>query len=208
MHASQDVYAHVGAKFGGMALDGQGDNKPEDATKPWAENAVTVDAFAYRAITHFNQAGETEGSTLVLEDNSLSLGGSLRVQVQSFELTSGAMVETHDHQTADGKGAKLLTQYNELSYILLPWLVPALRVEYVKITADGGNDLTDMRIIPGVAMLVRPNLKFVLSAQLETAKGAPIGGWGPAGGFALPTTADGKVDAEIESVGLVMATSF
>lgn len=207
VHASQDIYAHIGTKFGGMRLDGEGAAPPADPLKPWAEQAVTVDAFAYRAVTHFGLTG-TDSATLDVEDKSVSMGGSVRLQWNSLELTSGAMLETHDHLVADGKGAKLMTQYNELSYIVYPWLVPALRVEYIKVSPDGSGDLTDLRIMPGIAALVRPNLKLVLSAQIEQAKGSPVGGWGPAGGAAMPTTPDGKVDAEIESIGLTMATAF
>jgi len=46
---AEDVYAHVGIKSGGVALDGEGkygSNVP-DAAKPWAEKAITLDAFGY-----------------------------------------------------------------------------------------------------------------------------------------------------------------
>jgi hypothetical protein len=202
LHASQDVYGHVGVKFGGMRLDGEGGQGPADAARPWAEDALTLDAFGYHADTHF---GIVDAA---LEDVSNSVGGSLRAQLGSLELNAAVLYETHDHVQSDGRHVTLLTQTDELSYVVYPWLVPAVRLEYLKISPDGGKALTDLRIIPGIAALVRPNLKLTLSAQVERATGAPPAGWGPVTGMAMPSDPAATVDVEVESVMLGLATSF
>ena len=74
--------------------------------------------------------------------------------------------------------------------MIVPWLVPAVRFEFTRIRPDsacGGGDgscatVTDRRIIPGVAFLPYPNLKFVVAALIESASGKPPGGWGPVDG--------------------------
>ena len=53
---TENVYAHVGFKLGGMRLDGEGDTGG-NPNKPWAENALTVDAYGYRSASHFHAGG-------------------------------------------------------------------------------------------------------------------------------------------------------
>jgi hypothetical protein len=92
--------------------------------------------------------------------------------------------------------------------VLYPWLVPALRVEYLKLSPTGGPAVTDLRMLGGVAALIRPNLKLTLTAQVEKANGAPPGGWAPASGMALPATPTGSVGPELEAVTLGLAFAF
>ena len=101
-------------------------------------------------------------------------------------------------------GVKALTQYDELSYVVFPWLVPAVRMELVSLLPDGGGRITDTRFIAGAACLVRPNLKLTLTGLVEHANGAPDGGWGAAGGFAAPTSG-AVTEFEAIQVGLVFA---
>jgi hypothetical protein len=101
-----------------------------------------------------------------------------------------------------------LAGFGEVSYVLYPWLVPALRVEYLKLSPTGGPAATDLRMTAGVAALIRPNLKLTLAAMVEKANGAPPGGWGPASGMAVPPTLTGSVGPELEAVTLGLAFAF
>ena len=208
---TENVYAHLGYKLGGLRLDGENAQGAGNAEKPWAETAFTLDAFAYHANSQFTSAGGT-----TTQDTALVYGGGLRLQVQSFELSSGLYLESHNHAQADNEGldnpeengAKFLVQYNELSYVVFPWLVPAVRVEYLMATPQGGTGVTNLRVMPGVAMLIRPNLKATVVAQFEMANGAPPGGWGEAGGLAAPSEETPNVPFENESVTIGLATAF
>src|SRR5208282_839705 len=53
---AEDVYAHIGIKSGGVALDGEGKYGPNvpEPTKPWAEKAITLDAFAFHGLNAFD----------------------------------------------------------------------------------------------------------------------------------------------------------
>ena len=53
----------------------------------------------------------------------------LRGQFGSAELDAGAYIERHSHATSDNFGVDALTQYDELSYVVFPWLVPAASYE-------------------------------------------------------------------------------
>jgi hypothetical protein len=192
--------AHLGLKLGGMRLDGEGDTAG-DAQRPWAETALTVDLFGYRSASHF-----TNGPMIELDDRTYVLGGHVRGTVGSLELDTGLSQEWHNHATVDGIGVKALTQYDELSYVVFPWLVPAVRMELVSLLPDGGTRVSDMRFIAGAACLVRPNLKLTLTGLVEHATGVPtvLGDWSAAGGFAAPASGS-LTEFESIQVGLVFA---
>ena len=200
LRPSQNYYAHVGFKLGGMRLDGENSNVT-NAVKPWAETALTVYGFAYRSSSRFTNAdGEP------LSDVGLAAGGGVRAQWGSLELNAGLYQQRNDHAQSDGTGVLSLVQYNELSYVLFPWLVPVLRVEYLHLSAEGFDGVTDLRVTPGLMALVRPNLKDSLLGQIESASGAPPAGWSPAGGMAA--SADVPVSPEVESITLGVAYAF
>jgi hypothetical protein len=208
---SQDAYGHLGFKIGGMRLDGEGDTKG-NPTKPWAENAITVDAFGIYSSSRFQPAAAASaipGPTVVpnpLTDTTGVAGTHLRGTLGSFELDAGFYYEWHEHATADGTGVDALAQWDELSYVVLPWLVPAVRIEYASLRPRGGSRINDVKIIPGITALIRPNLKLTLVGQIEYADGAPDAGWGNWGGSAAPLP--GKNVTEFESLQLGLAYAF
>ncbi len=218
---TESFYGHVGVKFGGMRLDGEGTAGPANAEKPWAETALTLDLFAFRSNSSFQSAAGSQ-----YQDSATTIGGGLRGQWESAELNWGMYWEGHNHAQADNpsvidpntgaqlpNGAQLLVTYGEVSYVLFPWLVPAIRLEYLQLTPEGGSSINNLRFIPGVAMLVRPNIKLILAADFESAYGAPTPdkGWTPANGFALPDPSmQGypRVGLETESITLTLWTVF
>jgi len=198
---AEDWFAHLGYKLGGMRLDGEGGGI-ENPLRPWEESAVALDVWVYHSGSTFNNAGGD-----LQYDSALAYGAQVRAQWRSLELDYGVYQESHTHAMADGTGATALAQYGELSYVVFPWLVPAIRFEYSGLNG-GGLTPNDWRLIPGVAAAVFPNLKLVLRAQFELALGtAPGAGWGPAGGFAAPGS-DTTVLGELENITLGMAYAF
>lgn len=203
---SENATAHLGFKVGGMRLDGEGDTTG-DAQKPWAETALTVDLFGYRSASHFTNGNPADPTMPVdLDDLTYVLGGHVRGTVGSLELDSGVFQEWHNHVTVDGAGVKALSQYDELSYIVFPWLVPAVRMEYVSLLPDGGTRISDIRFIVGAAGLVRPNLKVTLTGLIEHANGVPDAGWAAdEGGRVAAPTAGSVTEFEAIQVGLTYA---
>ncbi len=198
-----DTYAFIAYKLGGARLDGEGLSGPPNAMKPWAERALTVGGFYYKSTSRFAAADSS-----IWNDGASTWGANVRAQWDSLELNVGGYQEDHDHALADGSGVRALAQYNELDYIAYPWLVPAVRVEYLRLKPSGGPTVTDTRIIAGAAALIRANLKLTLTAWIESASGAPDGGWGAAGGMALPVTPTSSVKREVEAVNLGLAFAF
>lgn len=199
---TENAYAHLGFKIGGYRLDGE-NATVANPMRPWEDTAITVDGWFYYSASHFQNSMDASQ-----DDRGIAYGGNIRAQWRSLELNAGAWQERHNHALVDGTEAIATTQYDELSYVALPWLVPALRVEYVRLnTGADGPIFWDLKIIPGIAALVTPNLKLVLKGQVEMARGAPDGGWGPAGGFAMPSMPD-KFNGEIETLTLAVAYAY
>jgi hypothetical protein len=199
VRTSADVHAHAGFKLGGAALDGEGGGSTDLAS----EHAVTLDVFAVRARSRF-----TTSMGAPQNDVAQLLGASVRAQWSTLELDTGIYVQHDDRALADGSRSSTLVQWNELSWLAYPWLAAAGRVELIRLDPAGDAAVSDLRLVPGVAALVRPNLKLSLSAAIERARGAPSAGWEPTGGAAAPTSPGATVRPEIESITAGLSCAF
>jgi len=191
VYNSGNLHAYVGYKIGGMSLNGEGD----DASAAKGEESVAISAFFALGRQHF----ET-GSGAIQRNDPMTVGGSIRAEYDKLELDTGAYFRKDNHGQDGGAAVSSLVQWNELAYRVYPWLVPAARVEFIHESPDGGSTASLLRIIPGAAMLIRPNLKFVVTIPIEQASGAPDAGWEMAGGVAEPDPMTNKIGPEIESV--------
>ena len=213
---SENWYAHVGYKLGGLRLDGEGVQGPKDAMKPWAEDAVTIDAFVYHSREYFATPDVTPETPT--GDTSFTVGGAVRFQLASLELDAGVYDQKHDRGTAALGTVHADVEWAELSYVLFPWMVPAVRVERIGLRPSGGPDVSDLHVMPGVAFLLRANVKAVLVGNIETARGFPVngagepipwgGGNGDTGGFVMAprdTATATSHSSEFESIVLFLA---
>ncbi len=236
MPNAEDVYAHIGVKSGGVALDGEGKYGPNvpDPRKPWAEKSITIDLFAYHGLhaarqRHGHDRGHRDADAAgrqVQRRWARSIHGQLDSLVAHGRRAGRAatiepyQVSDHDEcdrQTvagpADFTGATALVGYGEIDYVVWPWFVPGVRVEYTRASIEpssnpGGSSAASLlRVIPGVAMLVRPNIKVVLTGDIERAYGLPtMQSWSPAGGFAVaPQGLFSKFEAEQINATLAVA---
>ncbi len=214
---SENWYAHAGFKLGGMRLDGEGSPGPTNAMKPWAETAVTLDGFVYHSREYFPAPGVTPATPL--GDSSLSAGGAIRAQLASLELDLGGYDQKHDRGTAALGSVHTDVEWAELSYVLFPWMVPAVRVERIGLRPSDGPDVADVHVMPGIAFLLRANIKAILVANIETTHGFPLDGSGAPtlswsggnadwGGFVMaPRGTSGATShtGEFESIALFIA---
>jgi hypothetical protein len=210
---SENVYAGAAYKLGGMRLDGEGDTGPKNPMQPWAEESLTVNVFVYHSAEHFPTPGNTAAAS---GDTSLTVGGALRAMYGSAELDAGYYTQSHEHGTDALGKVRGDALYGELSYVVYPWFVPALRVERMGLRPSGGASVSDLHIMPALAFLVRPNVKFVVAGNFETANGFPSpggtpapwsGGSGDSGALVIaPAGSDpGASRSELESVTFYLA---
>jgi hypothetical protein len=213
---SENAYAHAGYKLGGMRLDGEGSQAPKNALRPWAENAVTVDAFAFHSREILG--GLATSPAEATGDTSRTLGAAARGQLGSTELNVGFYAQRHERGTADLSLLRADVEWAELSHVVFPWMVPAVRVERIGLRPSGGTKVHDVHLMPGIAFLLRANVKAVLVANFEFVNGFPTdasgaglawdGGNGDAGNFVGvpkdPAAPTAKLN-ELESIALFFA---
>lgn len=168
---SENGYAHVGYKLGGMRLDGEGSKGPANALKPWAEDALTIDAFAFHSREILG--GLDTSPATATGNTSRTLGAAARGQLGSSELNLGFYAQKHERGAANLSLLRTDVEWAELSYVVFPWMVPAVRVERIGFRPSGGAKVHDVHLMPGVAFLLRANLKAVLVANFEFANGFP-----------------------------------
>ncbi len=229
---AEDAYVHIGIKSGGVALDGEGkygSNVP-DPTKPWAEKAITLDVFGYHGLNVLDNGTGTNasGSAIAVpqRDSFDIAGGTVRAQYDSLVLDAGGQYEWHSRPyvgtsaTANPSGtaipgvpdytsARGIVAWGELDYVIWPWFVPGVRTEYTVGSAEGSNAFSLLRVIPGIAMLVRPDVRVILTGDMETAKGAPVAGsWGAAGGAAVGLAPGQQTTFQAETVSATAAVAF
>jgi hypothetical protein len=165
---TEDFYGHVVVKLGGMRMDGEGSTGAADPLHPWAETALTVYGFGYRSNTFLKADAPPAPS-----DTATTWGIGGRAQWGSADLTAGWYHEEHDHGMDDGTAATARVLWGELSYILFPWMVPAIRVEHIALDLTGSPSVDAWHVMPGIAFLIRPNLKVIAVANWEHANGFP-----------------------------------
>jgi hypothetical protein len=218
---SENAYGQVGFKLGGMRLDGEGDKGPKDPMQPWAETAVTVDGFVYHSREYFATPVAIDPAQPPVGDTSVTYGVAARGQLGSIELDLGYYDQKHDRGTAGLASVHADVEWAELSYVLFPWLVPAVRVERIGVRPSDGPSVSDVHVMPGFAFLIRPNVKAVLAANFEMAKGFPgdaagtplawAGGNGDNGGFVASGDTSTSLTShlnEFQSVTLFFAWAF
>ncbi len=218
---AEDLYAHVGVKLGGMSLDGEGPGGAmvANAKRPWEETALTLDVFGYHGV---NVLDNGTGSAPVAQRSAIdAVGGGLRLNVASLIVNAGVQLEQHSHPYAgtaatatapgmpDGRSGHGYTQFNELDYVVFPWLVPGVRTELTHLgesSSQPGSAAQLLRVMPGIAFLVRQNIKVVVVGDLELAKNLPpVGGWDAAGGVSVPTNTKSTFVAEQINVNAAWA---
>jgi hypothetical protein len=228
---SEDAYIHLGVKSGGVALDGEGkygSNVP-DPQKPWAEKAITLDGFAYHGLNVLdNGTGSVTGGTaspIAQRDRFDVVGGTIRAQYDSIVLDSGIQLEHHQRPYAgtpatavptgaipgvpDFTDTTAVVQWNELDYVVFPWLVPGVRTEFTRATAEASNPVSLLRVIPGVATLILPNVRAVVTADFERAYGMPVAGsWAPAGGFVVAPGPGQFSMLEAEQINVTLTAAY
>jgi hypothetical protein len=95
--------------------------------------------------------------------------------------------------------------------VIYPWLIPAVRGEFVRVpldSANGGGSADLFRALPGVTVLFRPNIRLALLGEFEHARsGPPTGSWGAAGA-SIAAQPPGRSKLEAERVVARLAWGF
>jgi hypothetical protein len=164
-NSSKDVFGSVAYKFGGLPYDGEG---YVGSDKNWSELSFQLGAFVYQGYgrnVFFN--GDEEGS--LLEDRNFTrLGVNANLYVKDLNLIAGYVNgrdEIAEYLDGEPNVGKYIynTWFVEGDYVLLPWLQPAVRYEWLD---PANKDAPNFkRIVPNLTVLVRANVKAYLEYQ-------------------------------------------
>ncbi len=221
--STEDFYGRLGLKLGGMRMDGEGSTGAQDTLRPWAETALTLYTFGYRSNTRLNPVTDPTGAPVgpfQSNDVATTWGVGGRFQLSSAELNVGYYNDRHNHGTDTFAAARARVFFSELSYVFFPWLVPSVRIEDIALDVDGAPSVNAWHVMPGVAFLIRPNLKLLAVANWEHANGFPTkvsdgsllpwtGGAGDWGAFTIapsPSAASAtSSSSEFQTIALFLA---
>ncbi len=156
----KDFYGRLGAKLGGMRLDGVGS---ATEAQPWREASVMVDAFAYRG---YAALGDPTLATQT--DPFLKTGGDIILTYGDASLTT-AGIRTQNDRPILAKPMQNLTSwqfYSQLDYVVFPWLIPSVRFERMRV-----GRVVSQQASGTVSALLRANVRAQLIAVSETQKG-------------------------------------
>jgi hypothetical protein len=164
-NAEKDVFGRVSYKVGGLPYDGEGYVASD---KNWSELSFQLGAFVYRGYgSNIFFDGPDEGS--LLEDRSFTrVGVDANLYIKDLNLIAGYVNgndEIAEYIDSEVNVRKFIynTWFIEGDYVLLPWLQPSFRYEWL----DPGNkdDPNFERIVPNLTALVRANVKTYLEYQ-------------------------------------------
>lgn len=168
-HSDKDYYGHITYKFGGLPLDGvmEGGSAPNNA-KPYFDNSVTVGAFGYAGKAPLGPDDAQQENTFTM------LGADVNAYYDQFNLFGGIGIR-HDKQPFLGdpllQSANTTVWFTELDVTVFPWLLPGLRFEFwnshtLDPVSGQSASYTDLQFVPGVVVLLRPNVKLALRTMV------------------------------------------
>jgi hypothetical protein len=187
--AATDLYLKVRLKLGGMALDG----RTRGAEPPLAAASAPADGGAParppgdagpRAwggqflddgviLEHFSYSGESRLSGGAV-DSHRSFGLAARVLAGRADIGIGHIWGRNANPwRIDGLGARHSSQYARGEYLLYPWLIGSLKADRTRFSVAGAgaaeiaaDALERVRLLPGLVVLLRQNVRMVSEAEL------------------------------------------
>jgi len=201
-----------------------------DPVRPWSETSITFDTFGYRgvylvdnginapAVTAQRSSVVAAGHVIHLSLGSFVVNGMLQYQVhhRPYPGTAPLPATTTQPNTLpgvpDNRHGRGIIASGELAYIIYPWLIPAVRAEYTRV--DGGWGVGSLlRLLPGATLLLRPNVRLYLAADVERANGLPPAApgnaswWSRASAIVQPSNGQTK-KVELEQVSATLSWSL
>lgn len=162
--SSKDIYARFSYKFFGLGRSGGSGGMTAD--QPWRDDSVRLGVFAVRG-SGLDRPGGHE------EEDYRRYGADLDVWFKDLNLYGAYMFGNNRREAHGGlREFDLNSWFVEADYVLLPWVIPAVRYEVadVKAVTEGGLEITERlpalrRVVPHVSLLLRSNVRLAVEAN-------------------------------------------
>jgi hypothetical protein len=166
---SKDYYGRVGYKFGGLAFDGATGGASAalpSNPKPWSEKSVAVSVFGYKGTGLLEGGDPIDPNT---KDPFHEVGGDVALALLDVMVHAGYTDRKDDRLYVDDptiKDVSVKNEFAEVSWVALPWLIPAGRWEQFEVASEKANQASLT-----VNGLVRANVRTFLAANWIKAPG-------------------------------------
>jgi len=141
----QQCLRHAGYKLGGIAPGRRGRGRPSHPMRPWPSVRSRSTSSPYmpsrdsgRRTRQCSRFGHAQRQDLDVRRWPAGAWDSLEIDAGSTRSGTNHALATH--------GRHALSQYEEISYVIFPWLVPAIRVEVSQVQPAGDLSIHDVRI--------------------------------------------------------------
>lgn len=158
-----DAYWRLAYKLGGLDYEGHYDE--EGSARP-GEGGQLFDRSL--VLEHFGYVGETSEPDGLAADR-WSWGAAVRWMAGAWELGGGYVQGEREPSGLPGSpGYEWESAFGRLEWFAWPWLVGSLKAETLAVELGPDEPVRShrTRILPGVAALVRPNVRAVAEASL------------------------------------------
>ena len=164
-NSAKDVYGKVAYKIGGLPLDGEGYVASD---KNWSEMSFQLGAYAYRGNGKNIFFSNEENGDLLEDRNFTRLGVDANIFIKDLNVITGYAhgedtIADYAEMAPDVGKFTYNAWFIEGDYVLLPWLQPSFRYEWL----DPANKEAPnfKRVVPSVTALIRANVKSYLEYQ-------------------------------------------
>jgi hypothetical protein len=168
----KDVYYRVRYKLGGLGLDGlYGANVPSKIGRGGQlyDKALLLEHFGYFG------AEPADGG---VQDDHRSLGVNARALLGPLDAGVGYVWSRNDNPWGTSIDGAVTTWsvFGKGEYLVYPWLIASFKLDVFEtrlpssaaVIGAGNEEISESRILPGVVMLLRQNLRGVVEAELYT----------------------------------------
>lgn len=151
MNPQKDMYGKVNYKIGGLGEIGGTEGAESQVSEFYIDNSITLGGFFYKGTA--SKAGADDEDFTVF-------GGDLDFWFDRF-IANGALMLMNSKITGT-TDRKSMVYYLQGNYVLYPWLIGLVRYEWEDKDTDQDAVKPVNAIIPGVTVMARANVKFIL----------------------------------------------
>lgn len=154
LNPQKDIYGKATYKIGGLGEIGGAEAGESQLSEFYIDNSVTLGGFFYKGTASKAGAGDEDFTVM---------GGDVDFWYDRFVVNGAVMLMNSDIPNTTSR--KSMAYYAQGNYVIYPWLIGLVRYEWED--KDTGEDLVKPvnAIIPGVTVMARANVKFILELK-------------------------------------------
>jgi hypothetical protein len=154
VNSEKDVYGKATYKIGGLGEIGGAEAGESEVSEFYIDNSVTLGGFFYKGTASKAGAGDEDFTVM---------GGDVDFWYDRFVVNGAVMLMNSDIPNTTSR--KSMAYYAQGNYVIYPWLIGLVRYEWEDKDTDQDLVKPVNAIIPGVTVMARANVKFILELR-------------------------------------------